>query len=253
MKKIYLYIPLFCILLSFAGCDTEGEVVDTGFITTDVNLVWKADNTASYKLTLDGDTVKSQMHFSRDKKKAMLRAFKNNETTPELEEEVTLENNKRIELIQLPGSKISFYKASEETDPSSEHNVKLRLFYSTTEGWGKSVKVDIWAKAGRRGEHVPTNISMILKEGKLSDYTELNLNYFLPDNEGSPKFYAEITDVETGKQLADQFDTRIGIGSMGEFDSNRGYKNEYKLVTAQLSIDEFSTSFVFISGLCTPW
>ena len=264
MKTIKGIIIATFALLGMTACDTtEEDMIDNSYVKFGIKLVFQAETTDVYKFTLDGDTIKvSETYYYPSKKTtATLRAYKNNESTPALEENVAIERpEKVVKLIQMPGADISILSGKgEEEDPSSENKVKLRLFYNNVEGFGKAIKVDVWIKVGRRGTPVFTNVSFELEEGKLSDYKEIDLNYLFPDQTGSPKFITDIWDAKTGALLIDHsaYEAQINLGYTYDpnYGTDNGFKNDYKHVTSQLFYySEYEkTLFEPLHGLCVAW
>lgn len=201
MKRIYLLLLLFSILASLSSCDTEGNFIDTGYNTFGgVKILWQADNTIKYKLTLDGDSI-SKVYYPSDKTKGILKVFKNDETTPELETEVAI-NGKQVELVQMPESPIMLAANNDETNPSNRNSVKVRFFIpSNFNDWANSVQVDIYATVDKKN-YTPTGKSLTLEKGKLSDYVELNLNMFFPESSNTVTFNFDVKDMD-GNILVD--------------------------------------------------
>nr|WP_320059269.1 hypothetical protein [uncultured Bacteroides sp.] len=258
MKNIHSFILFFCFLFLLVGCDENGESFDKGYSLFEVNMLWRADESISYKYTLDNDTVKgsTSTYIPRDKRSGILRVFKNNETTAELEQEVTLQEGSNIvDLVQLPESPVVI--SPSESDPSTTHHVKVRLFYKGIEGWGSSVKVDIYATADYGMTYTSTGVSVVLEEGKLSPYFELNLNQFFPENTSEIAFNSDITDVATGTLLIDHSNgTNSGAIQFADFlsfDGINGWKSfPNKCATSQMT-KQGSSLFRFLPVFGIPW
>lgn len=256
MKNIHSFILFFCFLFLLVGCDNnEDSYVDKGYSLFGVNMLWQADASIGYKYTLDSDTVKvgEAFYLPRDKTSGIFRVFKNDETTPELEQEVTLqEGNNVIDLVQLPESSVVI--SPSEDDPSTTHHVKVRLFYKGIAGWGSSVKVDIYATVDRV-TYTSTGVSVVLEEGKLSPYFELDLNQFFPTNTSQVVFNSDITDVATGALLVDHSKgTNYGAIQFGttSLDATNGWKSTNKCATSQMK-KQGSSLFRFLLTFGTPW
>lgn len=222
MKKLYSFILLFSVLISLSNCDTQGDIISTGYHRFGgVKVIWQADNTINYKFTLDNDSIYGIMPFSIDKTTGMLRAFRDNETTPELETEVAI-NGKEVELIQMPGSSISIKEAEPTNDsdlPSDERNkFKLRFYYNNVEGWQNTVKLDLYYKVDLftpMMDAYPTGISVNLQNGILSDYIIVDLNILSPNpsNSSSPLLLAVISG-ENGNIVFDGHKEFIPTGQI---------------------------------------
>lgn len=205
--KYFLGLSALLLTLLLGGCEKDGVETIKGFSTVTVNMQWRADESITYKYTFDNDTINGMIYIPRDKTSGVLRVFKNNESTAELEQEVTLQEGRNvINLVQFPGSPVIITPV--EADPSTTHHVRVRLFYDNITGWGKSVRVDIFAilydPITWESIYKPTGVSVVLEEGKLSDYFELDLNQFFPANINDGVYYnSDITDVVTGALLVD--------------------------------------------------
>lgn len=253
MKNIHLFILFFCFLFLLIGCDKNGESLDKGYSLFEVNMLWQADASISYKYTLDNDTVSGLAYIPRDKTSGILRVFKNDETTPELEQEVTLQGGSNIiDLVQLPESPVMI--SPSESDPSTAHHVKVRLFYKGIEGWGSSVKVDIYATVDRV-TYTSTGVSVILEEGELSSYFELDLNQFFPTSTSPVYFNSDITDVVTGTLLVNHSKgTNYGAIQFGttSLDATNGWQSTNKCATSQMK-KQGSSLFRFLPVFGIPW
>jgi len=251
------YIGLCALLLTIllGGCDKEGELFDKEFSIFAVNMLWQADASISYKYTLDNDTIKGLAYIPRDKTSGILRVFKNDETTAELEQEITLQEGRNdVDLVQLPESPVVI--SPSESDPSTTHHVKVRLFYKGIEGWGSSVKVDIYATVDRV-TYTSTGVSVVLEEGKLSPYFELNLNQFFPENTSEIAFNSDITDVATGTLLVDHskgpnYGAIKFADDIVSFDATNGWKSPKKCATSQMR-KQGSSLFRFLFAFGIPW
>ncbi|MBP1614599.1 MAG: hypothetical protein H6Q13_2047 [Bacteroidetes bacterium] len=251
--KSYIYVLFFCLISLLAGCDTEGENTYAGYTSFMVKIEWQADADVVYKMTFDNDTIKqnTEIIVPREQTSGILRVFRNDETTPELEQEVTIENGIELSLIQLPGSTISFSSTEDEEDPSDSARIKVRFFYNDIEGIGSSAKVDIFTSTDlKTWESVG---STTLEEGKLSSYVELNLNHFFPSSTKTARFCCDITDIETGIMVA-QHTSRAGLITFQEgsssFDSVTGFKAINKFATCQMASP---TTYKFNYVFGTAW
>ncbi|WP_448788301.1 hypothetical protein [Bacteroides graminisolvens] len=251
MKNVKSLILYFFILI-LSGCDTEGEYTDAGYVSFRVKIEWQADANIDYKMTFDNDTIKQNTGIivPREQTSGVLRVYRNDETTPELEKEVTIENGV-ISLIQLPGSTISLSPTVEDEDPSESSRIKVRFFYNGIEGIGNSAKVDIFTSTDFRTWDSVGSIT--LEEGKLSSYVELNLNHFFPASTRTAYFCCDITDLATGVMLA-QHTSRAGLitfqtGS-SSFDSVTGFKAINKFATCQMAAP---TTYRFNYVFGTAW
>lgn len=236
--KSYIYVLFFCLISLLAGCDTEGEYTDAGYTSFEVKIEWQADADVVYKMTFNNDTIKQKTGIivPIEQTSGILRVYRNNETSPELEKEVAIENGVVLSLIQLPGSSISFSPTVDEKDPSESSRIKVRFFYNGIEGIGNSAKVDIFTSTDfRTWESIG---STTLEEGKLSSYVELNLNHFFPSSTKTARFCCDITDIETGIMVA-QHTSRAGLITFQEgsssFDSVTGFKAINKFATCQMA------------------
>ncbi|MBP2644302.1 MAG: hypothetical protein H6Q67_2189 [Firmicutes bacterium] len=253
MKNIHSFILFFCFLFLLVGCDNNEDVyVNKGYSLFKVKMLWQADASISYKYTLDNDSVGSVSSYIRGKTSGILRVFKNNETTPELEQAVTLqEGDNVVDLVQLPESPVVI--SPSEDDPSTAHHVKVRLFYKGIAGWGSSVKVDIYATVDRV-TYTSTGVSVVLEEGKLSPYFELDLNQFFPTNTSQVVFNSDITDVATGTLLSNHTKgTNYGAIQFGttSFDATNGWKSTNKCATSQ--VKKQASLFRFLLAFGIPW
>lgn len=254
MKNIHSFILFFCFLFLLVGCDNIEDVyVNKGYSLFKVKMLWQADASISYKYTLDNDSVGPVSSYIRDKTSGILRVFKNNETTPELEQAVTLqEGDNVVDLVQLPESPVVI--SPSESDPSTAHHVKVRLFYKGIAGWGSSVKVDIYATVDRV-TYTSTGVSVVLEEGKLSPYFELDLNQFFPTNPSQVVFNSDITDVATGTLLVNHSKgTNYGAIQFGttSLDATNGWQSTNKCATSQMK-KQGSSLFRFLLVFGTPW
>lgn len=262
MRNIYLILSLLCCSLVFLpGCDTEAEVLDGGYIEFGgVKLVFQADAADTYKFTLDGDTIRisERRYLPRTKTTALLRAFKNNETTPVLEEEIAIEHRKMVELVQMPGADIVVASAEEEEDPSSGNSTKVRFFYKNIDGLGSSIKIDIYAAFAWGTTFLPDPVASVsVEEGQLSEYVELDLNcVYTEDPDASPMFFSDIFDLENNVQFTDHESidyNEKGMIPVFGFSSTEepGYKSPYKFETFQLSTEWDMKMFTPVFN--TPW
>ncbi|WP_071145272.1 hypothetical protein [Bacteroides ihuae] len=250
MKNVKLLILYFFILI-LSGCDTEGEYTDAGYTSFEVKIEWQADADVVYKMTFNNDTIKQKTGIivPIEQTSGILRVYRNNETSPELEKEVAIENGVVLSLIQLPGSAISFSPTEDEKDPSESSRIKVRFFYNGIEGIGNSAKVDIFTSTDLRTWDSVGSIT--LEEGKLSSYVELNLNHFFPASTRSAYFCCDITDLATGVMVA-QHTRRAGLITFGSssFDSVTGFKAINKFATCQMAAPS-TYRFDYVFG--TAW
>ena len=257
MKTIQKAFFVLVALLSLASCETNEEMISYGYTTFGgVTILWQADNTINYSFTFDGDSIDERERFPlpKDRITGVLRAFKNEETEPELEEAVAIDGN-IIELIQMPNTPIAIVSGSDEADPSDRNKVKVRLFYNNVEGWGSSVKVDMYATADRTNYESVGQV--VLTEGKLSDYFELDLNRFYREDPTQTRIYfnSDITDLDTGKLLQDHSVTyrqgMISIPSVSVGES--GLESTYKFLTNQPQVLSSFTRFNYIYNISKTW
>jgi len=252
--KYYLGLCTLLLTLLLGGCDIDGVETIKGFSTVAINMQWRADESITYKYTLDNDTINGMIYIPRDKTSVILRVFKNNESTAVLEKETTLQAGQNvINLVQFPGSPVTITPV--EADPSTTHHVRVRLFYENITGWSNSVKVDIFATVDRK-TYTPTGVSVVLEEGKLSDYFELNLNQFFPANTSKIYYNSDITDVATGALLVDHSKgsnygqiqyTQYGYASL---DATTGWSCNVKSTISQMQDNSLHR---FLGVFETPW
>lgn len=114
MKK-NIYLILYLIIPSLlAGCQTESEYADDGYIQVTATIVYpEGMNTNSYKITCNGKDL-SKAFFPATEKEVKFQAFSTKEEPESLELDTTIAlhaGENEIELIKLPGEKLKVYNA----------------------------------------------------------------------------------------------------------------------------------------------
>lgn len=113
MKK-NIYLILYLIIPSLlAGCQTESEYADDGYIQVTATIVYpKGMNTNSYKIICNGKDL-SKAFFPATEKEVRFQAFSKEEPESlELDTTIALHaGDNEIELIKLPGEKLKVYNA----------------------------------------------------------------------------------------------------------------------------------------------
>jgi len=271
MKTLKLSLSIFFLILIITGCETEGDNIHEASLTgLEVKIAFQDDATIQYRATwndkeiLRSGKTDSTITISRDSLSGTLKVYKNNETEPELEKQMTISPGYTISLVQLPGSPIIINSGEDEADPSNRTSVKVRFMYSDMPGWGDSVKVDIFVyisdpdgvKSTRS-----TGVSVIVKERELSPYVELDLNQFVSDltrYERTRTYVTDVTDIATGTLLVDH--TTSSTGQIGQisFGSKRwvndtGWKPSQKFSTCYAYLNPNTNKISFQFGFGAPW
>lgn len=112
MKK-NIYLILYLIIPSLlAGCQTESEYADDGYIQVTATIVYpEGMNTNSYKITCNGKDL-SKAFFPATEKEVKFQAFLKESESLELDTIIALHaGENEIELIKLPGEKLKVYNA----------------------------------------------------------------------------------------------------------------------------------------------
>lgn len=115
MKK-NIYLILYLIIPSLlAGCQTESEYADDGYIQVTATFVYpdpaKMNLINSYKITCNGKDL-SKAFFPATEKEVKFQAFSKESESLELDTTIALHAGiNEIELIKLPGEKLKVYNA----------------------------------------------------------------------------------------------------------------------------------------------
>lgn len=115
MKK-NIYLILYLIIPSLlAGCQTESEYTDDGFIQVKATIVYpkpeEMNINSSYKIICNGKDL-SKAFFPATEKEVKFQAFSKESESLELDTIIALHaGENEIELIKLPGEKLKVYNA----------------------------------------------------------------------------------------------------------------------------------------------
>lgn len=108
MKKLQIcLLVLFSAL--FAGCDTEGEITETGYTTYSVEVVHPDifSDFNNLKVSFDGDNLFDAIYPGREQKTGQL-LIEYQDYTP-LDTTITLQPGETLQLLLLPGKMIELY------------------------------------------------------------------------------------------------------------------------------------------------
>lgn len=266
-NKYIQLIALWAItLMGLTSCDKEGVLVEevTGYTTVSAKIDFQADKDRTYKMVVDGNEIKEgeKLFLPRTGGKVLFEVFRDNETTPELQEEIELENGGIISLVQLPESKISLagVGSTEEEDPKTRNSIKARFFYAQQD-FGKSIKVDVFVYDASDFEMkwIPLT-SFTVQQGKISDYIEFDLAMFYEPGEGiagdhMPTFSCDITNMDNGEKILnhENFVTIEYQDPMNWMSADEnGDRSAYKFATFELQDFGYGT-FMFMPVFGIHW
>lgn len=99
-------IILICLLASvhFISCDTEGDVIETGFSLLNVSFVYPSDADEIYRVTFNGQDAKNgSFYVPKNETNGNLEVYDNANENLVFSENITVEPNQNIQLIALDG------------------------------------------------------------------------------------------------------------------------------------------------------
>lgn len=110
MKSFIRYIYLILVVVCFAGCDTEGDIIDTSFSTLSVSFVYPSDAREIYDIFVNEEKLEGGTAYFKGNE-AQLDIYEKN--SGELEFSKKAHAGEIISLIKLPGVAMDEY--SEDT------------------------------------------------------------------------------------------------------------------------------------------
>lgn len=108
MAKIKHLLFVLCAILCLAGCDTEGDIIDTSYSELSVSFVYPSDAREKYDVLVNGEKAEGTAYFKGNE--AQLDIYEKTSGKLEFSKKVPAG---RISLIQLPGVEMDEY--SEDT------------------------------------------------------------------------------------------------------------------------------------------
>ncbi|WP_394700335.1 hypothetical protein [uncultured Bacteroides sp.] len=264
MTNIKLLAFYFLATFFLGGCDTEGENTYAGYMAFQVKIDFQANKDDVYKIVFNGENIdlnKATYLSGSGEMSGTLLAYKNDETMPELETEVTVQNGTVISLVQLPDSPISLASTStDEEDPETRNRIKMRFFY-TQEELGSTAKFVFYMTDGGGDMSQWDEIANInLEKGKFSPYIEFDLaKYYTPESVAAGEYHDPIItcDIynESGELLYTHESLAIWIdwsADLYESADENGARSGYKFMSSQLDISEEGYGgFNLVFGI--PW
>ena len=112
MNKILYYFISFVVLFGFASCDTDDEYIDTTYIKATVVFIGSSDG---YEVRYNGKKT-ALVIYGKENSTGKLEVYKTGKDTPEISEEITLTDGKKIELLKILGRSIAFASSVSEDE-----------------------------------------------------------------------------------------------------------------------------------------
>jgi hypothetical protein len=115
MKKNIYLILFFILPFLSGGCQTEGEAIDNSYLQLTARIAYHPTGEIIehlYTVTYNGQDI-SKTYFPRSEKEGTLQVFLKETGEKELETTITVEGNKQIEFIKLPGKSLEIYHADD--------------------------------------------------------------------------------------------------------------------------------------------
>lgn len=265
MTNTKLLVFCFFSIIFLAGCDTEGEnTTDTRYITFRVKIDFQANKDDVYRVVFNDQEINlngNNFSSGNGEISGTLLAYKNDETVPELETEITVQNGTIISLVQMPDSPISLaLSGADEEDPATRNGIKMRFFYALEE-LGSSAKFVFCMTDGGGDMSQWDEIATInLEKGKFSPYIEFDLaKYYTPQSAAAGEYHDPIItcDIynESGELLYTHESLSIWVDYLFDLyepiDEN-GTRSGYKFMSSQLAIEGGGYGgFNYVFGI--PW
>lgn len=264
MTNTKLLAFCFFTIVFLAGCNTEGENTYAGYTTFQVKIDFQANKDDVYRVVFNDQEINlngNNFSSGNGEISGTLLAYKNDETVPELETEVTIQNGTIISLVQLPDAPISLASSGvDEKDPATRNGIKIRFFY-TLEELGSSAKFIFYMTDGGGDMSQWDEIATInLEKGKFSPYIEFDLaKYYTPQSAAAGEYHdPTITcDIynESGELLYTHESQAILVDywfNLYEPTDENGARSGYKFMSSQLDVYEGGYGG-FTCAFGTPW
>ncbi len=192
-----------------------------------------------------------------------LQVYKNDETNPVLNQEITIDPEQTINLVQLPGEEIRV-DLSDEEDPANRNSIKFRFLHNTRTGFFgidlDSIRVDVFATAysNQYNYNQYDSIgSVVAKFNIFSPYVELDMaTYYEEANPTNPivivgyKLYNAYTG-EPVMQTTSYNGKNYAIWRELVEPDDRGPRGKYKFLTYKFQKIMANYNTVFVYG--TEW
>jgi len=264
MKNVNLLVLYSLVLILLAGCDYENKYAEVGFIKYEIKIDFQADKNNVYKVLFNNENIdlNTDSYLSRDAEASgTLLVYKNDETVPELETEVTIQDGTIISLVQLPDSPISLASSGvDEKDPATRNGIKIRFFY-TLEALGSSAKFVFYMTDGGGDMSQWDEIATInLEKGKFSPYIEFDLaKYYTPQSAAAGEYHDPTITCDIYNESGELLYTHESQAILVEYwfdlyeptDEN-GARSGYKFMSSQLDVYEGGYG-EFTCAFGTPW
>lgn len=114
MKKVFtMSLALLVISIFLSSCDTDGDVMDTGYTSYSINVIYPEyfSDQANLEVSFNGDNLFDVMYPGREPKTGSLH-IEYQDYMP-LDTTVTLQPGETLQLLLLPGKLIELYKEEE--------------------------------------------------------------------------------------------------------------------------------------------
>lgn len=190
-----------------------------------------------------------------------LQVYKNNETSPVLDQEITIDPGQTIHLVQLPGEEIRI-DLSDEEDPANRNSIKVRFLNNNKNMIVDYLRIDVFATAYSNYPNYAqydSITSIVAKFNEFSPYVELDLaRYYGNSSLTYPNLYIayKLYNAETEEKLlpaptsSPYYGKSTAIWSELADPDDRGPRSRYKFLTwkfnkASASSTNYNIAFVY--------
>lgn len=181
-----------------------------------VNIPYTSDKDNTYQILYNGQKVAigkndSGLNFKKNfipasELTGTLQVYKNNETSPVLDQEITIDPGQMINLVQLPNEEIRI-DLSEEEDPANRNSIKVRFLNNNKYMIVDYLRIDVFVTASSNNKNYAqydSITSIVAKYNEFSPYVELDLARFYNNSTiTDPRLYIayKLYNEETGERL----------------------------------------------------
>lgn len=97
---------LLCLMLAvtmLAGCDTEGDEIETGYLSFNVSFVYPSTASDNYKVVFNGNEILNSGVVSKTNPSGVLEIYNRQDNSLEFSQSITVTPNMTFQFIELNG------------------------------------------------------------------------------------------------------------------------------------------------------